>query len=116
MANIEFLDFLTNLDSDIFLEAEAKPDKMESFINSYNKDYTPHIDFATNGVCTLGKDVDKWGVELRIYLNDISGMPKKWADRAYRNKKYRADEFDYRIDDNTLVRELFDNGYRIGYN
>ena len=60
---------------------------MEVFINDYNKYYTPPISFATNGVCTLGKDVDKWGVELRIYLKDISGMPKKWTDRVYRNKK-----------------------------
>ena len=43
-------------------------------------------------------------------------MPKKWSDRAYKNGKYRANEFDYRIDDNTLVREPFENGYRSGYN
>lgn len=116
MDNRDFLDFLSDLDTEIFLEAEAKPDKMERFINDYNRHYAPHIDFSTNGVCTLDMDVDKWGVQLRIYLNNISGMPPRWADRAYRNRIYRADEFTYRLDDNTLVYELFDNGYRIGYN
>jgi hypothetical protein len=116
MNNIDFIDFLSGQEDAIFLEAEAKPDKMERFINDYNNRYTPHIDFSTNGVCTLGRNVDKWGVELRVYLNDVSGIPPYWADRVYRNRKYRADEFAYRIDDNTLVYELFDSGYRIGYN
>lgn len=116
MDNRDFRDFLVASNAEIFLEAEAKPDKMENFINDYNRNYAPYIDFTTNGVCTLGKDVDKWGVELRIYLNDVSEMPVRWADRMYRNRKYRADEFAYRIDDNTLVYELFNNGYRIGYN
>ena len=116
MNNRDFIDFLKSLQSDFFLEAEAKPDKMTNFINKYNRRYTPHIDPDTNGVCTLGANVDKWGVELRIYLNDITGMPPRWASRVYRNRKHRANEFAYRIDDNTLVNELFDNGYRIGYN
>lgn len=111
----DFLIFLQNSDQEIFIEAEAREDKMENFINNYNRQYSPVINFETNGICLLG-DVDKWGVELRIYFNDITDIPKYWNGRKYKNKKYRADEFAFRLDDNDLARFLFNNGYRIGYN
>lgn len=116
MNNRDFLDYLSELKSNFFLEAEAKPDKMKKFIKDYNDRYTPRVSSTTDGICTLGENVDKWGVELRIYLKDTTGMPKKWTKRVYENKKYRANEFSYRIDDNELVWELFESGYRIGYN
>jgi len=84
----------------------------------YNAKYAPAINSGTDGVCMLGENVDKWGRQLRIYLNDITNIPKYWSD----NKKiespraYRADEFTYRINDSALVEELFEHGYRIGYN
>ncbi len=88
---------------------------MVNFISDYNYKYRPPASFNTNGICLLG-DVDKWGVELRIYFNNANNIPNYWNDRKYNNKKYRADEFCYRLDDNKLVRFLFDSGYRIGYN
>jgi hypothetical protein len=98
MNNLDFIRYIRATNGVFFIEAEARRDKMINFINRY-----------------LG-EVDKWGVELRIYLNDITNMPQYWLGRKYSNKKYRANEFSYRVDDNDLVNELFDNGYRIGYN
>ena len=115
MKNSDFLDYLRSIDGYFFIEAEARQDKMVAFISKYNASYSPQISLETEGICVLG-DVDKWGVELRIYLNDIKNMPQYWLNRKYSNRKYRANEFSYRIDDNTLVYELFDYGYRIGYN
>ena len=112
---IQFLTFLRYSRQRIFIEAEAKQDKMEEFVNKYNADYGQAIDLNTDGVCLLG-NVDKWGVELRIYFNDLTNISAYWEARKYNNKKYRSDEFDYRLDDNSLVRFLFTNGYRIGYN
>jgi len=111
----EFLDYLRKQKIDFFIEAEARLDRMNNFIEKYNEAYSPAIDLKTDGICQLG-DVDKWGVELRIYLNNISNMPEYWADRKYTNKVFRAGEFAYRIDDSGLVYELFNNGYRIGNN
>jgi len=111
-----FLSYLHTLNGVFFIEAEAKPDQMNVFIELYNGKYHPLISVGTNGICLLNESVDKWGVELRIYINDISNMPDEWLNRKYSNRTYRADEFSYRIDDNALVYELFNNGYRIGYN
>ena len=111
----DFLDFLQHNNQKIFIEAEAREDKMLNFTSEYNSKYHTSINLKTNGICLLG-DVDKWGVELRIYFNDISSIPAYWDSRKYLNKKYRSDEFQYRLDDNALARYLFDNGYAIGYN
>jgi hypothetical protein len=111
----DFLQFLKNTNQEIFIDAEARRDKMEIFVDKYNRDYSESVDIGDEGICLLG-NVDKWGVELRIYFNDITNIPSYWNTRKYKNNNYRSNEFDYRLDDNKLVRFLFDNGYRIGYN
>lgn len=111
----EFLNFLKNSNQEIFIEAEAREDKMIKFIQNYNATYNETVELGSNGICLLG-NVDKWGVELRIYFNNISHIPSSWSSRKYKTSHYRSDEFTYRLDDNDLVRYLFDNGYRIGYN
>ncbi len=111
----DFLSYLSSSRQVIFIEAEAIEEKMNDFIRKYNDRYNKQIGLNSEGVCLLG-DVNKWGVELRIYFNNISNIPDCWDKRKYANKKYRANEFSYRIDDNALVWFLFDNGYCIGYN
>ena len=111
----EFLNFLKKSEQEIFIEAEARKDKMLKFISNYNSQYGETINLCTDGICLLG-DVNKWGVELRIYFNDTSNIPTSWESRKHQNRHYRSDEFYYRLDDNKLVRFLFDKGYRIGYN
>ena len=113
--NNEFLMFLKADNQVIFIEAEARLDKMLKFIQKYNTDFGQAISLKTDGICLLG-DVDKWGVELRIYFNDIRGIPKSWESRKYKTRHYRSNEFAYRLDDNKLVRFMFDNGYHIGRN
>lgn len=111
----DFLDFLQNTEQEIFIEAEATEDKMLKFIREYNKNYSPQLDFDTDGICLLG-DVDKWGVQLRIYFNDINNIPNYWEDRKYKIRHFRSEEYLYRLDDSQLVKYLFNNGYRIGRN
>jgi hypothetical protein len=112
----DFIDYIASMGEDFFIEVEAKPDKMEKFIQWYNAMYTPHISTTTDGVCVLGENVDKWGTELRIYLNDVADMPPYWKSRMHGTRNYRSEEFGYRVDDHHLVEELFRQGYRIGYN
>ena len=111
----DFLKYLSNSGQAIFIEAEARKDKMDKFIEKYNNSYGKQIGLNSEGICLLG-DVDKWGVELRLYFNDASNLPDYWDERKYTNRKYRSNEFSYRIDDNDLIRFLFDNGYQLGYN
>lgn len=112
----DFLQFLQESGQTIFIEAEAKEGRMSNFIKTYNEEYDPEIGLQTNGICLLGDAVDKWGIELRIYVNNITNLPDSWSSRNYRTTHYRSNEFTYRLDDNKLVQFLFENGYRIGLN
>jgi len=115
MYNKDFYNFLANSKQRVFIDAEGREDKMIAFIQQYNSKYNASVSVGDYGICLLG-DVDKWGIELRIYFNDISNIPSYWNGRKYNNRNYKSNEFTYRLDDNQLVYYLFDNGYRLGYN
>ena len=107
MGNLnDFLNFLRKTNQSIFIEAEAREDKTN---------YSESINLNSDGICLLG-DVDKRGVELRIYFNDLTGIPPYWNSRKYDNKIYRSGKYAYRLDDNELGHFLFSNGYHIGAN
>lgn len=112
----DFLDFLQNNPQAIFIEVEGRQNNINQFVADYNQRYNCSVSMHSPGICILGQDVDKWGIEYRIYLKNINNMPSYWADRQYNNRRYRANEFSYRVDDKGLVEYLFNNGYRIGYN
>lgn len=114
--NQDFLDFLRNYNQKIFIDVEGKQNNIQNFINEYNKLCATNVTIHDDGICLLSDTVDKWGVELRIYFNNTTGIPVYWDKRKYKNNKYRSDEFAYRLDDNQLIWFLFDNGYRVGYN
>lgn len=111
----EFVEFIRESNQEIFIEAEAIQSKMVPFISRYNSEYSPNVNITSEGICLLG-DVDKWGVELRIYFNDLDGIPEYWNQKKYGNRIYRNGQFSYRIDDSNLVRHLFEESFRLGYN
>lgn len=101
--------FICDNKDTVFIEVEGKKEKLEEFILIYNKQYFPTVDLCTDGIMLLG-DVNKWGIELRLYLNYCPDFVKVTTNRVYRSK------YPYRINDNKLIREMFDLGYRIGEN
>lgn len=113
--NNSFLLFLQQNPQRIFIEAEGREDKINNFISKYNCQYHRNINMSDSGIRKLG-DVDKWGVELRIYFNNSTNLSTYWKGRMYHNNTYRADEFKFRIDDSNLVNFLFQNEYILGYN
>ena len=100
--NDSFLEFLQQNPQSIFIEVEAREDKMVNFISGYNCKYHRSISMSYQGIRKLG-DVDKWGIELRVYFNNTNNLSEYWKDRMYKNRAYRADEFKYRVDDKNLV-------------
>lgn len=112
---IDFYKFLQISNQSIFIEVEGRSESIDKFVRYYSQNYDV-INNSSEGICILNSNVDKWGVEYRIYFNGIERIPQYWDDRKYRNSKYRASKYHYRIDDKKLVEYLFDNGYRIGYN
>lgn len=102
--------FIKSYGDRIFIEAEAKPSRLSNFYLEYNSRYTPSVNDNTNGIIVLEEDANKWGLELRLYLNNDPGFVNVTHNRVYRK------EYSFRINDKDLIWEMFELGYRIGLN
>ena len=102
--------YLRKNDSDVFIEAEGRLSRLQSFFEEYNQMYNPSISYETDGVISFSDDADKWGLELRLYIHCKTDFLK-----VTKNSKYRG-EYLYRINDKELIQDLFELGYRIGLN
>ena len=111
-----FLEFLSFSKQTIFIEAEAKKKRMEKFIYDYNETYNQSVSLNDDGICILNDEVDKWGLELRIYFNDKTQLPDFWIRKMYRNTVYHSEQYSYRIDNSKLITFLFEEGYKLGGN
>ena len=110
---LDFLNDIKQNGGDFFIEAEAKPGTMAKFINDYNQTHTPAITLYSEGIIVLQEDANKWALELRLYVP--VAPPADIAHLFGKNRVYKA-EYLYRLNDNRIIRELFNNGYRIGLN
>lgn len=112
----KILDFLSDIKSEggyFFIEAEAISRTMTNFIDGYNRTHNPIIDFNSEGIICLQDDANKWGLELRLYVP--VNPPAAISALFCRNRVYRS-EYSYRLNDNNIIRELFEHGCRIGLN
>ena len=111
----EVYDFLMDLKAQggsFFIEAEARPDRMNSFLSEYNARHHEALTTRSEGVICLQPDADKWGLELRLY---VAEKPPAGLDGFGKNPVYR-NEYLYRLNDNRVIRELLDRGCRLGEN
>lgn len=106
-------DFFKESEQEVFIEAEGKPKKIEKFIDNYNAEYNHNINESEDGIIVLQDDANKWGLELRMYFNDKSGIPSGVS--VTKTKGYRG-EYSYRINDIGLIYDMFSLGYEIGCN
>lgn len=108
----DLVDFLNGLD-DFFIEVEGRPDKLKKFIDKYNSQTGARITLNTDGICTLDPDVDKWGLEFRLYTNTRPKPPL--GNEFHANRAYRP-EYKYRLSDNDLIKSLLFDGFYLGCN
>ena len=104
--------FFRETGQEVFIEAEARGSRMMDFIDEYRSLHGP-LDEDDEGIILLSDDKDKWGLELRCYFQDRDGFPE--GIQTTSNRAYRS-EYPYRFNDNEVIEELFDLGYRIGLN
>lgn len=110
----ELLNFLNGEDS-FFIEAEATPQRMKNFIREYNRKYNDTVTlYGTDGILLLQEDANKWGLELRLYVQNRPPVAVYSLGFAP-NDTYRSG-YSYRLSENGIVTFLFDQGYRIGLN
>ncbi len=108
----ELMEFLRT--EEVFIEVEGRPEKISEFIASYNYSYNEHLSEDAEGVIVLQESANKWGLELRLYVRN---KPPEALDSFdfKRNNAYR-DQYAYRLNDNSVIQILFEQGYRIGCN
>lgn len=105
--------FFRQSHQEVFIEAEGKPSVIRNFIKRYNSNYGHHINENEDGIIVLQEDANKWGLELRMYFDDKSGVPKEI--NVTKTKGYRG-EYSFRINDINLINQMFSLGYEIGCN
>lgn len=110
---LDFLDDIKRNGDNYFIEAEGKPRTIMNFINGYNATHTPSITISSEGIITLQEDANKWSLELRLYVPVTP--PADIVALFCNNRVYRT-EYTHRLNDNGLIRKLFDNGCKIGIN
>lgn len=109
----EIDDFFTESGQEVFIEVEGKPSDIDQFILNYNSQYGYNLDRHEDGVIVLKENANKWGIELRMYFSDETGIPSNVS--VTKNRVYRS-EYYYRINDVELIRQMFSLGYKIGRN
>ena len=93
-----------------YIEAEAKIDRIQRFINDYNRVSGDNININSDGIILLQEDANKWGLELRLYVTNRPTYPGFVANRHY------LPEYLFRLNDNDVIMRLFEAGFRIGLN
>ena len=99
---------------DFFIEAEAKPSRMRNFIDEYNRSYNEDLSIHDDGIILLQEDANKWGLELRVYVRTCP--PENVRRLGFTHNEAYRNDFSYRLNNNEIVRYLFEQGYRIGMN
>ena len=110
---LAFLEEIRNNNGSFFIEAEAKLTRMNAFINGYNTRNHIPININSEGIIILQDDANKYGLELRLYVP--VEPPRAILNLFTRTKGYRG-EYPYRLNDNDIILELFENGCAIGEN
>lgn len=108
----ELINFLES--ENFFIEAEAKPSRMRNFINEYNCSYNEDLAIQDDGIILLQEDANKWGLELRIYVRTCP--PENVRRLGFTHNEAYRNDFSYRLNNNEIVKYLFEQGYRIGMN
>lgn len=111
---ISFLDDIKDSGQNFFIEAEAKLDRAERFIEDYNSKYSPSISITSDGIIEMKNNKNKWGLELRLYVDTCPDEIKNTFG-FNRNKHFRT-EYNFRMNNNEVIYALFDHGFRIGLN
>lgn len=96
-----------------FIEAEAKLNRIQRFIDNYNELRGENVNIDSDGIIVLENDANKWGLELRLYVVD---RPPHFSELGFENNHYYRPEYSYRLNSRDVINRLFEAGFRIGAN
>ena len=97
------------------IEAEGKKNSLSKFFVDYQNITGINLTFNTDGIVLLDDDANKWSLELRIYISDVTNFPTQYKNLLTTNtrfeEKYKA--FAARLNNNDLIMDLIRTGLRI---
>jgi hypothetical protein len=121
----EILNFFINIlenNNNFRIEAEVHPRTSQNFENQYQEITGQHISPDDDIYYLWNEDANKYGTELRIYffVDNPNSIPQilyeenliKTCNRPHSN----YERFNYRINNNDLIWELFRYGFVLGEN
>lgn len=100
-------------EANFFIEAEAKFESMKKFIEKYNLTHR-RITLDSEGIIILQDDANKWGLELRLYVE--SCPPEKIKSLGFKRTSTYRNDYSYRLNNNEIVWFILNSGYSIGVN
>lgn len=110
---IAFLRDISSKSIPFFIEAEGRPQRIRNFVIEYNTSHKEFITSQSEGIILLDENANKWGLELRLYVTETP--PTALLRMFTRNTVYRS-EYRFRLNDNRLISQLLNMGYKIGLN
>lgn len=110
----ELATFFEDTGQPVRIEIEGKPGAIEQFIQRYNDRYNQSLTENSEGVVVLEEGANKWGIEYRLYFNDDNGLPI--GVTVTRNRSSYQGQYSLRINDNNVIEELFEYGFKVGEN
>ncbi|MBW9216937.1 hypothetical protein [Anoxybacillus sp. ST70] len=109
MTDAEFFEAIGYLSvRNILIEAEVAEGAPST---KFEREYLEITGELVNGLPEYHKINDKWGKELRLYIDDVTNIPAQLG-RELRSDNYKG--YAGRINNNNLITRMFEYGFRVG--
>lgn len=115
------LAYLNARKNTVWIEVEMRHKDKDRFDTKYNSltglsvptnsSILPYYVWSANAAPN-----DKWGIELRIYFVSDNNLPIPLQALAKNNSRHGYEHYDKRINNNSFIWQLFQNGYQLGQN
>lgn len=116
MITQEIIEYLSNPDKEVFIEAELHPRRR----NSFEKEYQDFTGLSVPTVSNIspyyvwGEETNKWGLELRLYFMSDENILEELENICVNNSRHGYEKYDKRINNNDFIYDLFKNGFILG--
>lgn len=114
---IQYFDSIRN-QGRIWIEVEMPNISKDAFDRKYQRitGFSVPLVFDVYPYYVWPPGTNKWGIELRLYFLSDASMPDIVQGIITANSRMGYDHFDFRINNNKIIWELFANGFHLGNN
>ncbi len=115
------LTYLTSIKNNVWIEVEMRHKDKNRFDNKYTRHTGAPVPSSSTTypyyVWAPNADPNsKWGIELRLYYVSDNNTPQELLSISKNNSRYGYEKYDKRINNNSFIWKLFQNGFKLGSN